>query len=568
MFPRDFEKFSATDANIKLHQEAIRDLLLKPNLLLGRESGADCAAEGMRRDGAPDAATVQKLLDDWTSSTSKRGIQCLVRQIFAQFILDQDYGYQQPNVLNGRLIKYFPVSELINYEPSTDTWKSVEGIATLVDLKMRWLKNKPVIKNFAVMKIQQPSSAPQEELIHEIVVGTILNAMRDYLPCFMYVYGGFFCGYPTDANMKALKFATMCDNNSDMHACMLSENVPSPRDFRDFWFDSTINENDKQKVFLLVCFSLAEANSRFGFVHGDLHFGNILIRKAKPAVTLKFNFAGKSLSITTSWIPVIIDFGRSQINWNGKKLTPIYNPAKPPAVKHLDKGKLSYDYLVGTGQAIDGLDLVRLVTSFAFENSAPEVLSPLMHQCFYNMSYDWLWHNPTLNVGKLEGTPANQKKFSDSTLTATKDLNQNGSCPKGFLTELLGVPQYEILCGVTSPEISLYWGWKFFDDKVVIMQNKKVKLIYSSGNLILEDTAGLQKVVQAAPSKSGAFRFENDWTAGTLSLTGSTGVYKSWSYSGYDNVNLVLRDNGVLKIKGTKSAAPTTLVDVAILFTP
>lgn len=567
MFPRDFEKFSKTDANIKLHEEAIKELLLKPNLLLGSEAGAACAAYGMRSDGIPNAATVQKLLDDWTSSTSMAGIKCLIRQIFAQFILDQDYGYQQPNVLNGRLIKYFPVSALINYDPATG-WKSVEGIATLVDMKMRWLKNNPVIKNFAVMKIQQPASAPQEELIHEIVVGTILNAMRDYLPCFMYVYGGFFCGYPTDANMKAMKFATMCDNNSDMHACMLAESVPSPIDFRDFWMDKGINEDDKQRVFLLLCFSLAEANTRFGFVHGDLHFGNVLVRKVKPSLTLKFKFNGRDLEITSQWIPVIIDFGRSQINWKGNKLTPIYNPAKPPAVKHLQSGKLAYDYMVGTGQQIDGLDIVRLVTSFPFESVAPQMLNDAMDQCFYSMNYDWIWHNPTNNVGVIEATSKNQKKFADSTLVQTKDLAQNGNCPDGFLKDLIKIPQYEILCGVYHAEITLYYDFKFFDQEVTILKSKTARLIWSSGNLILQDNAGVQKIVQAAPSKSGSFLLENDWNTGTLSCIGPKGVYKSWSYYGYDNVKLVLRDNGVLKIKGTKPAAPTTLVDVAILFQP
>ena len=84
----------------------------------------------------------------------------------------------------------------LNWDNVKNKWKSVEGIVSKADLKhpaRGW-----TVKDFAIMKMQQPNAFKDENLLHEILVGLIMNNMRNHLPCFTYTYGGIFCGYPSE----------------------------------------------------------------------------------------------------------------------------------------------------------------------------------------------------------------------------------------------------------------------------------------------------------------------------------------------------------------------------------
>ncbi len=565
MLPRDFTNFAADPANlnIKNHQDAILKLSAQ-TVTLGKCGSSRCCINDWKKD-AKEADIKNALQNKWDSSSAMKTMACLVRQIFAQFVLDQSVGWQDPPVLNNRLNSYFPVSKLINYDSSSKQWTSADGIATIVDLVLKWLPGSPRIQNFALMKLQQPGASPQEELLHETAVGLVLNGMRDYLPCFMYVYGGFFCGYPTDASMQTKNFNDLCKNNADMHTCMLSEFVPNIGDISKFWFNNSISDDDKERVFLLTCFALAEANRRYGFVHGDLHFGNIMIRELSAPRLFTFKFAGKVISITTKYLPTVIDYGRSQINFQGKKLTPIFRPSYPPALKFGH----SADFLVADGKAsMDGYDLIRLVTSFNFPTAATADINKLLNDCFYGGLYDFTSVFPGTLVGHLDGTPGNERKFRDATLVKTNDPNNNPLCTKGFLHQALDLPKFKILCGLVSDSIELKYDFQITGETypIVLLKTNTAALGFYKGTLYLEDRSGNKRDVQTPPaSASGPFVLKNDASSQTLSLISSSGVYKSWSYSGYSPAGLVLRNNGVLKIKGT---TPTGLVDVQVLYHP
>ena len=54
-------------------------------------------------------------------------------------------------------------------------------------------------KPFAVMKIStEIVPVQQDNIVHEIVIGLILNDMRKFTPNFMFTYGGFICSPPVD----------------------------------------------------------------------------------------------------------------------------------------------------------------------------------------------------------------------------------------------------------------------------------------------------------------------------------------------------------------------------------
>ena len=219
----------------------------------------------------------------------------------------------------------------LNYDRTNNKWKSKEGIVSVVNLKF---PDGQVIQNFAIMKLQQPSAFDDENLIHEITVGLILNNLRDYLPCFMYTYGGIFCGYPKEYSMKDNDYRDLCKGN-DPHSILITEYIPGNLTIEEFINQpaySQLQEDDKIKVLLLLAFSLNEANERYKFIHGDLHGKNIMIRTLSVETDFTFPYKDDDLgnikiTITTKYVPIIIDYGRTFIDYDGYRLAPIESTA-------------------------------------------------------------------------------------------------------------------------------------------------------------------------------------------------------------------------------------------------
>jgi hypothetical protein len=407
-------------------------------------------------------------------------LACYVRQLFAKMVgrvadensLDTLIGKLpdfQDNTIRG-LPGVFVNYNVLNYEAASNTWKSVEGAVAKFDLAMPWIniKNPPIVKNFGLLKLQK--GLLKENLLNEIAVGLILNEMRDYLPCFMYMYGGFFCGYPSDEEMKQ-GFSALCTNNSDPHACMVSEWIPNIGSFFDFVNDPLQRTEDKEKVFLLLCFAMDEAFQRYKFVHGDLHAKNILIRKFDTPQELKFKYKKQDLKITTQYVPVVIDYGASTIHWNKKILTPIfanYSEMQNTGCMQpysADKRLCAAENLNSQGKTLGGFDIMRLLITGngRFVDMGSDIKT-LLDACFYQGDYDVVDFTPDKNFAelwtpvewdpskpqkpRLSASPKNERKFRESTLSRTDDSESNPRCPAGFLNELLTIPRIRAICKI------------------------------------------------------------------------------------------------------------------------
>ena len=172
-------------------------------------------------------------------------------------------------------------------------------------------------------------------MVHELVIGFILNTIRNLTPNFMYVWAGFSCNAPknlgplplidtTDSVKKKHNFDTLCDSNAsnNLEPIVLSEIVEVYKTFAGF-FDE-FSDTDA-KISLIVLFqifaSLSIAQDKFRFVHGDLHANNVLVKKLDAPVTITYNLGGVNYSIETQFIPVIIDYGFARAEFAGKTLT-------------------------------------------------------------------------------------------------------------------------------------------------------------------------------------------------------------------------------------------------------
>jgi hypothetical protein len=359
----------------------------------------------------------------------------------------------------------------LNYDRTNNKWKSKEGIVSVVNLKF---PDGQVIQNFAIMKLQQPSAFDDENLIHEITVGLILNNLRDYLPCFMYTYGGIFCGYPKEYSMKDNDYRDLCKGN-DPHSILITEYIPGNLTIEEFINQpaySQLQEDDKIKVLLLLAFSLNEANERYKFIHGDLHGKNIMIRTLLVETDFTFPYKDDKLGninikITTKYVPIIIDYGRTFIDYDGYRLSPIESTAnnrdlkKDAGLSELwCNGKANetgenclIENLVYKGAYIPGYDFFRLLLAINILQLRAE-FKDIVTNCFYGGVYSFFFKNGTHHWnGKLNGSTTNYLKFSNQGLSYSTDTVNNPNCKTtGFLGTILIDPYFtKRILTITTP---------------------------------------------------------------------------------------------------------------------
>ena len=361
------------------------------------------------------------------------------------------------DIPNERINEWFNPITTLNWDSTKNKWKSIEGIVSKIDLThpgRGW-----TIKDFAIMKMQQPKAFEDENLLHEILVGLILNNMRDHLPCFTYTYGGIFCGYPTEDNLKIDDYNGLC-GPGDKHSILITENIPGNLSMSTFIKDVRITEVEKDKVIIMLTFALDEANRRYKFNHGDLHSNNIMIRTLKNERDFNFVYVDKglgeqSITIKTKYVPMIIDYGRTNIKFEGYNLRPIDASANNPELAR-DAGLFELwciggkrdqtgenclpENLVFRGANIPGYDFIRLISSIDTSMLTDELSDAILH-CFYNTNYDVFASGPYKN--RLKGNLINYAKFTNQTLSDTKDPKNNIGCPKGgFLGYIISSPNF------------------------------------------------------------------------------------------------------------------------------
>uniref|UniRef100_A0A6C0KSA5 Protein kinase domain-containing protein n=1 Tax=viral metagenome TaxID=1070528 RepID=A0A6C0KSA5_9ZZZZ len=160
-------------------------------------------------------------------------------------------------------------------------------------------------------------------LLHEIVVGLALNKLKGTVNNFMYTFGGFICSPP-----KEDSFESMCDNTDtrNMRIIQLTEFIKNDGSFGQWLNSGRLTRHEIIKILLQLTYALHKAQESFNsnFVHGDLHSGNVLIislKKGKEQQIL-FEVNGQSIQFSTIFVPVIIDYGFSIIEKDGKLLIP------------------------------------------------------------------------------------------------------------------------------------------------------------------------------------------------------------------------------------------------------
>lgn len=165
-------------------------------------------------------------------------------------------------------------------------------------------------------KIHKPNNSNDHDILApEAIIGLLgTNKLRNIIPNFMYTYGLRYYSIPKfeEISNKTLKSG---------------ESGPCPHLFLEHIHGKTLSRwvqasgfttDDFRTVLLLVVNAVIIANREIGFTHYDLHEENIIIKEYQEPVKIKWCL-GEDRYIESRYVPYIIDFGLSGMNYNDKR---------------------------------------------------------------------------------------------------------------------------------------------------------------------------------------------------------------------------------------------------------
>lgn len=194
-----------------------------------------------------------------------------------------------------------------------------------------------------VFVVKVAEEGREEEMIHEFFIGLHLNAMREHVPNFAYLFGGFNCAPPVlehrglinntdltiglDFNHKdqnigseeksAVTWCTLWQKNKINY--ILYENIAPGVTLSKYSKTCTFEKwLDK---YLQILYALHVANEKLGFTHYDLHGSNVVIRGIEDSKEVYIPYKTEKNGIEylkTDGIATIIDYGFSYIKKDGK----------------------------------------------------------------------------------------------------------------------------------------------------------------------------------------------------------------------------------------------------------
>jgi len=177
---------------------------------------------------------------------------------------------------------------------------------------------------------------PTDYLLHELFVGIQLNKFLNESPFFVAILGGF-SGSPSSNESSPCQFRGK--NNDNVNYLMYQ--YISGMTLQDALQSNTIEPNEGWYLIKIVWDALQFANSRCGFIHQGCHLRNIILRPLDQYYSISI----RNKKYVSRFLPIIIDYGRSMIEVNGKVFSPTNKQNNIPATTPLhDLGYLLFAF--------------------------------------------------------------------------------------------------------------------------------------------------------------------------------------------------------------------------------
>lgn len=337
-------------------------------------------------------------------------VACLLQSIVAE-----EAGYSSDTRRNGEL----PTARnLTKIGAGAD---SVVGPGT-TRFRREELEFPPGVPPPFILKAQVMSDERDTSAFNELLVGLYaLNALRHFIPNFMYVYGSFRTfgpmvrysdgttrigsepqsrGFPRRAKVRDVKIF------SDGHTWSrynMVETISGAISAQEWVFAMASRPDGARRIAAVayqICLALVMARQMHGFSHNDLHSNNVLISELGEPRTLMYTVNDVNhYFLETDVLVHIIDFGRSHIDIPLRDASFAVQPdgSLPPFVTTARNGRHTFhtgNISLRAGQApvaANSLyDLARIFSCFfvhVYEAQAPtreamELVSRLMRPFF------------------------------------------------------------------------------------------------------------------------------------------------------------------------------------------
>ena len=194
-----------------------------------------------------------------------------------------------------------------------------------------WLRNMRYLAEGAIGAVLTTSPSPLYAVktlkdmkagkgaIHEYLIAKLfLNDLRNNIPNFNYSYAYIGCSAPI---IHEKHLVDWCVNSYPdvsvpyiINELLVGDDGKPLRSLEKWLVDRTLEYDEIFLIYLQVLFALEMAHKACLFTHYDLHANNILIYHSQTAKVIGYPGRG---SITTHYIPIIIDYGYSYYNYNG-----------------------------------------------------------------------------------------------------------------------------------------------------------------------------------------------------------------------------------------------------------
>jgi len=240
-----------------------------------------------------------------------------------------------------------------------------------------------------------------DNLIHEIFVGLFgTNKLREYIPNFSFVYGGFPCSEPIIYNDKVLTFCnTNYSSGSVAQYYALYENVTPSRTLHEV--QNNLTPHEFLNIFFQLCLAEEFAYEQINFTHFDLHTGNLLIRELDEEILLRYSLDKHTYYVRTKYIVTFIDYGYSSISYRGVQY---YLPRVP---LFLGLGKVS------TFPLYDMFRLLSTIYLNSFGTSKEALVKKIMH--FFtdeDLTYEGKFYDFVNSFEFAQPLPTRYSKYS------------------------------------------------------------------------------------------------------------------------------------------------------------
>jgi hypothetical protein len=167
--------------------------------------------------------------------------------------------------------------------------------------------------------IKSPQKNTSDDLMHEVFVGMFgTNKLRDYIPNFAYVYGGFKCTPPIIDEVTK-KVTSWCSGDGPTVTYVIYENIFPSITLRQYLKDCTITEF--LSVFMQILYSLELAYRKIDYTHYDLHTENVLMRQLTNRVgnfSIRYQTERGWEYLNSNRVATFIDYGFNHIQVNGQ----------------------------------------------------------------------------------------------------------------------------------------------------------------------------------------------------------------------------------------------------------